>query len=77
MYTGLKTTSLCQGCDFGAASGSREGRRNLYSKDRVGGEEPLVARVKLPGQLEVTSSQGHSSTLPQSSGALRLTHMFI
>ena len=31
---GLNTTFLCQGCILGAASGNREGKKYIYSKDR-------------------------------------------
>lgn len=52
----FNTTSPCQGCVPGAASGSGKGEWNSHSEDRGRGEEPPSAWVQLTGQSAATSS---------------------
>lgn len=55
-YAGVfNNVSPSQGCFLGADSGNWKGQQNPCFKDRGGGEEPLIARVQLPGQSVVTS----------------------
>lgn len=52
---GLNSPSLSQGYVLGVASRSSEGEWNAHSKDRGGGEEPLIAGVQVQGQPVVMS----------------------
>lgn len=48
---------LSQDYILGAASGSREGKKNTHSKYGEGGEEPVITWIQLMGQPAVTSTQ--------------------
>lgn len=51
----VNTTSLSQSYVLRAASGSRKGKQNPHSQDRVGNEKSLSAWVQLSGQSVVMS----------------------